>query len=304
MGNVDMAVEYLMSGIPDDAAMSDARDEESEEMGGEGGEGALSQLREHPQFDELRRTIQVNPGSLQAVLQQIGSENPHLLALIQSNQQEFLAMMNEPVQPAQATAAGTMMGADGDGADLDAAGFARAMASIPPQQRAQLAATIGLTPEQFEQFAQQMQSMPSDQLRQLLSAFAGGGEGGHQGGPMGGGAGGGMGGGGGRGGGGGHQGNVVRLTRDEADAVSRLAELGFSRDDAVQAYLACDKNEALAANLLFDGFESNVSGFAPPPVHAPATAPQDAPTDAPPAQDAPGAPPTAPSPDDDDDMYS
>jgi UV excision repair protein RAD23 len=29
--------------------------------------------------------------------------------------------------------------------------------------------------------------------------------------------------------------------------------MGFDRADAAQAFLACDKNEALAANLLMDG---------------------------------------------------
>ena len=36
-------------------------------------------------------------------------------------------------------------------------------------------------------------------------------------------------------------------------AVNRLTEMGFDRTEAAQAYLACDKNEALAANLLMDG---------------------------------------------------
>ena len=113
------------------------------------------------------------------------------------------------------------MGAGGD--DLDAAQFARAMQSISPQQRAQLAATIGLTPEQFEQFSQQMQNMPREQLPQLLGALGGGGM------PRGAGGG---------GGGGAPPQNVVRLTREEAEAVGRLCELGFSREDAAQAYLA------------------------------------------------------------------
>ena len=29
--------------------------------------------------------------------------------------------------------------------------------------------------------------------------------------------------------------------------------MGFDRSEAAQAYIACDKNEALAANLLMDG---------------------------------------------------
>ena len=48
------------------------------------------------------------------------------------------------------------------------------------------------------------------------------------------------------------QGPTIRLTKEESDAVKRLQELGFSQADAVQAYFACDKNEEMAANFLFE----------------------------------------------------
>ena len=44
----------------------------------------------------------------------------------------------------------------------------------------------------------------------------------------------------------------ISVTEEERDAIERLVRLGFTQEEAIQAYFACEKNEELAANLLFD----------------------------------------------------
>ncbi|KAJ2790646.1 UV excision repair protein rad23 [Coemansia guatemalensis] len=49
----------------------------------------------------------------------------------------------------------------------------------------------------------------------------------------------------------------IQVTAEEKAAIDRLQELGFSREDVIQAYFACDKNEENAANFLFDEPNNN-----------------------------------------------
>merc|ERR1711977_536196 len=53
---------------------------------------------------------------------------------------------------------------------------------------------------------------------------------------------------------------AISVTEEERAAIERLCLLGFPRDQAIQAYFACDKNEELAANFLFDQPDDDMEG--------------------------------------------
>ena len=44
------------------------------------------------------------------------------------------------------------------------------------------------------------------------------------------------------------------MTEEEVAKVENLASMGFDPNDALEAFLTCDKNEMAAANLLFDQY--------------------------------------------------
>ncbi|KAI6715970.1 hypothetical protein JHW43_001467 [Diplocarpon mali] len=53
---------------------------------------------------------------------------------------------------------------------------------------------------------------------------------------------------------------AISVTEEERAAIERLCQLGFARDNVIQAYFACDKNEELAANYLFDQPDDDMEG--------------------------------------------
>lgn len=253
-GNPDIAVEFLTNGIP--PGIPAAGTAAASPSGNASGQ-PLAALRAHPQFDALRRLVQSNPQMLQQVLTQIGQQQPELLQEINANQALFLQMMNEPVSDTS-TSGATSTGATSSpraptGAGAPPPGLMEGMANpqqmaamlqnMNPQELQQMATMMGMSPEQLQQTARLIGQIPPDQLQNvMMQAMQAGGEG------MGG-----MGG----------APQAIRLNEEEMAAVDRLTEMGFDRADAAQAFLACDKNEALAANLLMDsaGQEGGVFGF-------------------------------------------
>ena len=238
MGNPDLAYEYLLTGIPEHAMATMAQRSPAAQAPTPSSSAAVAtggsdieQLRNHPQFNTLKQLVQQNPAALPQVLNLIGQQSPQLLTAIHANNDAFLAMMNEPIsntpQAAPAFPATVPQGAMGNPADM-----VQMLAAMPAAQRELFAQSLGMSPDQLNSFMQMVSSMPPDQLNQMMSSMGGGG-GGQP--------------------GGGQQDGVIRLTEEEMASVNRLVALGFDQQHAAQAYLACDKNEALAANFLLEG---------------------------------------------------
>uniref|UniRef100_A0AAG5DVD5 UV excision repair protein RAD23 n=1 Tax=Anopheles atroparvus TaxID=41427 RepID=A0AAG5DVD5_ANOAO len=76
--------------------------------GGGGGGGAggrdsnpLAFLRSHPVFEDMKRLLQDDPNLLPHLIQRIQTSNPDLMRIIANNQEEFLALINEPQPESQ-----------------------------------------------------------------------------------------------------------------------------------------------------------------------------------------------------------
>ncbi|CAI6372987.1 unnamed protein product [Macrosiphum euphorbiae] len=122
--NPDRAVEYLLTGIPQelltDPTISPNRNVLSEDSGDLSGSSQvpatdpLAFLRNQPTFQQVRTVVQQNPELINSVLQQIGQTNPALLQIISNNQEAFVRMLNEPNEGAAAAPVASSRGpADG-----------------------------------------------------------------------------------------------------------------------------------------------------------------------------------------------
>ncbi|XP_042058259.1 ubiquitin receptor RAD23b-like [Salvia splendens] len=145
--NAERAVDYLYSGIPETAEVDVPLAQPlvdsmvgtgSPALGGPNssplnlfpqetisGAGSLGFLRNNQQFQALRSLVQANPQILQPMLQELGKQNPSLLRLIQENHQEFLQLINEPVD-----------GSEGDIFDQAEQDMPHAVSVTPAEQEA------------------------------------------------------------------------------------------------------------------------------------------------------------------------
>lgn len=239
--NPARATEYLLNGIPESAAGPRTTTPAPAPAPTAAGESAtttpapiqpsardaLAALRHHPLLPQLRQRLAERPDTaLPEILTQIGQSNPQLLQLIRENRAAFVDMLNEPNPPSTQTqnAARSIRNPQE---------LARGLMRLQTAQRAEIASQLNVAEPHLTGLLNHMQHIPPQALMTLLNI--------------------GLRGPGGAGGGGGGGGAVrIALNPAEKAAVDRLIEMGFSRKRALEAFIACDKNEEMAANFLFD----------------------------------------------------
>jgi hypothetical protein len=239
-GNADLAASLIFEGF----TAEDDEDDEDEGAGlvtgsssssgaeatgsssSSGGAG-LDRLRSLPIWNQIRRAVQSNPAAIGQAMAAIRAIDPALFELANSNRVDFLRMLNEPV-----TSDGDD---DDDGGDdgtgmppelraiLEPGNLGKILAILTPEQRTTLSTQIGIPAASFASIASAL-SMASAARG---AAGPGGAPGGR--GPV-----------------------RISLSAAELQEVRELQELGFTEQQALQAYIVCNKNKELAASFLFE----------------------------------------------------
>ena len=182
-GQIDLAVDYIMNGIPENIKNNSNPLFGAQEQGE--GQGQ-SEGEEDEETDPLKKAASIfkivcqnNPVQLNNLLQSVAQSDPDLFSLIQERQEEFKNLLEQPISE--------------------------------EDQR------------NFRNYQREM-------------GFENAGHGQH-----------------------GGQGAIrINLTPEDREVINRLKDLGnFNEADVVQAYFACDKNEEMTANYLFEHMYGN-----------------------------------------------
>jgi UV excision repair protein RAD23 len=256
-GNPNLAIEYLFNGIPENSPFHQLAQPPNVMIASEttgifpnAAPHRLEILRRHPQINTLRALYQQDPGSIAGILEQIRQSSPELFQLIHNNRDDFIRLLNEPIPNSNPTAQRQQQQQQQmNDAVLTPEMFLQQFQYMPPEVQRRAAELFGATPEQL---VQAIRSLPQDEFQNIMSTMleeAGFPEMGETEGMP--------------------QQQLVTLIEEEMRAVNRLMELGFSQKQAVEAFIAGDKNEELAANLLFsegivDNFGNENFTFQPP----------------------------------------
>lgn len=238
--NPDRAVEYLMTGIPEHLLAQQAAAPPS----------ASSTAPTQPQNAAATlgptQAQALAPAPAPAPVQQPAPQAPqNLFQLAQQAQQAGRGGGGANPLGALGGGIGRGSGASGAGAGAAGAGSPAALETLRNNpQLAQIRQLVTQNPGLLQPLIQQIAATNPGmgqalaQNPELLYQILGdGGEGGELG----------------EGEGEGEAPPVITLSAEDSEAVQRLEALGFTRHQAVEAYFACDKNENLAANFLFEG---------------------------------------------------
>ena len=180
-GQIDLAIEYLYSGIPEGIKDMDLDNvQEQEEGENEGNDGGQDDDPVKNVASIAKIICQRDPSGLTSLLQNIQQNDPDLMNLIKQREEEFKTFLEQPI-----------------------------------------------TNEDYRVLQRFSQELGLGGLGGEHSHEAGSGSG---------------------------RGQIrLNLTPEDKEAITRLKSLGnFSEIDVIQAYIACDKNEEMAANYLFE----------------------------------------------------
>lgn len=218
--NADRAAEYLLNGLPPSgttpAAPTTTGDSTSTPAPAPApaGPDPLAGWRNHPAIPRLRALVQRNPSALPQILEQIGQSDPAMLRLIRDHREEFVKLLNStgPTAPEQ---------------PMNPQDMAKQLMAAPAEARAALASRLQVDESHLTGLLTHMQHIPPRALMMLLRLGTQPPQ--QQ-----------------------QQPQRIALSTEDQASIARLVEMGFPRNRAIEAYLACDKKEEVAANFLFD----------------------------------------------------